>query len=326
MDELNHSLTPEAKCFIEEWNDETTDFIEAHTSGSTGKPKQIHLPKEMVARSAIRSIKHFGITPQSRLHLALSPDYIAGKMLIVRALLAGCRLTAEQPSQTPLATDTDPTPIQLLSLVGAQLPGFCESMRRPMAPRVRHLLLGGAPLNDSMRRLALSGDWTPWESYGMTETASHIALRRITADNSLPFETLPGISVTLNEDECLVIDLGEDGIFSTNDVAELTDSRHFRILGRKDNVIITGGLKVFPEQIEALIAPAMPDGRRYFITSRPSERWGQELILVVEGEPCPLPDLHKLGLGHHQIPRDIIFQSKLSLTSSGKIIRRLPGE
>lgn len=324
MDKLISTFTPAAREFLDEWLDESSDCITAHTSGSTGRPKQISLPKEMVRRSAIRSIRHFGITQQSRLHLALSPDYIAGKMLVVRAICAGCRLTSEEPSQSPLAQSTDSSPIQLLSLVGAQLSGFCESMRKPEAPKVRHLLLGGAPLNQTMRELALSGDWTAWESYGMTETASHIALRRVTADNSLPFETLPGITVSLDNEGCLVIDLGIDGIFHTNDIAELVDSSHFLILGRKDNVIITGGLKVFPEQIEAAIASAIPEGRRFYVTSRPSERWGQEIVLVVEGEPCPLPDMHTLPLKHHQIPRDILFRRELPLTSSGKIIRVKP--
>lgn len=322
MDKLNSEISDPLQRFLQEWHDESRPCITAHTSGSTGTPKAILLPKEMIRRSAMRSNLHFGIRSSSRLHLALSPDYIAGKMLIVRALIAGCRLTVESPSQDPLGSLSDLTPISLLSLVGAQLPGLIENSRYRKIPEIRHLLLGGAPLNDHMRHLACSGNWTPWESYGMTETASHIALRPITIDRALPFKTLPGISVSLDADDCLVIDLGVDGIFHTNDIAQLIDSNTFFILGRKDNAIITAGHKVFPEQIENIISASLPSGRRFYITSSSSEKWGETIKLVIEGDPCPLPDFHALPLKSFQIPRQTVFVKNIHTTSSGKIIRK----
>lgn len=320
MDKLNHPL--EVQQFINEWQDDTKDFICAHTSGSTGRPKVIRLPKEMMRRSAERSNRHFGITKDSRLHLALSTDYIAGKMLIVRALVAGCKLTSELPSQNSLHNSVDSSPIQLLSLVGAQLPGFCNASSRKDFPKVKHLLIGGAPLTGYQRDLACSGDWTPWESYGMTETASHIALRPIKKHQQSAFQTLPGITVSHDSNDCLVIDMGEDGIFHTRDVAQLIDNTHFNILGRLDNVIITGGHKVYPEQIEAALAPHLPSGRRFIISSRRSPQWGEEIILLIEGAPFHLPDFKSLKHKSHWIPREVIFNTKFKTTSSNKIIRK----
>lgn len=272
-------------------------------------------------RSAKRSIKHFGISSSSRLHLALSPDYIAGKMLILRALIADCELTFESPSSSPLSeANTNDKEITLISLVGSQLQGLYQRLQQGSLPPIRHLLLGGAPLNDTMRQMAANGPWQAWESYGMTETASHVALRRITSSPQ-PFEALPGISFSLNDDNCLCINLAEDGIIKTNDIAILYDSTHFDILGRKDNVIITGALKVFPEEVEAIIAPYIAS-RRFYITSRPSQKWGNELILIIEGNEIPIPDFHDIPqLKPHQRPKSVLFLPKLSLTSTGKIIR-----
>lgn len=307
--------------FIREWEDPGTDYVLAQTSGSTGSPKQIRLSKELMKRSAQRSIDFFGLNQSSRIHLALSPEYIAGKMLIVRALLAKCRLTFEEPSQFPLRHDMDQTPIRLLSLVGAQLPGYIEIMKANPSLRVEHLLVGGAPLTQYQRTHACSGDWIPWESYGMTETASHIALRKITLTEKIPFEVLPGIRVMTDEDGALVIDLGSDGIIHTNDIANLLDDTHFTIIGRKDNVIITGGHKVFPEKVEAIISPYLPSGHRFFIGSRASKKWGQEILLYLEGPEIDLPDFHRLGLRSYEIPRDVVYLSSIPATSSGKIIR-----
>lgn len=272
-------------------------------------------------RSAKRSIKHFGISSSSRLHLALCPDYIAGKMLILRALIADCELTFESPSSSPLSeANTNDKEITLISLVGSQLQGLYQRLQQGSLPPIRHLLLGGAPLNDTMRQMAANGPWQAWESYGMTETASHVALRRITSSTQ-PFEALPGISFCLDDDNCLCINLAEDGIIKTNDIATLYDSTHFDILGRKDNVIITGALKVFPEEVEAIIAPYIAS-RRFYITSRPSQKWGNELILIIEGDEIPIPDFHNIPqLKPHQRPKSVLFVPKLSLTSTGKIIR-----
>lgn len=318
MDKLTDDFRRKIDTFVDEWNN-TNDYITAHTSGSTGTPKNILLPKEMVRRSAQRSISHFGIDTSSRLHLCLSPDYIAGKMLIVRALEAGCRLTYEAPTSEPLKCDTDTSPITLISLVGSQLQGLVNNFT-DATPQIRHMLLGGAPLNGTMRSLALSGDWQCWESYGMTETASHIALRHVTQDDSEPFHALTGIRLSVNGDNCLTIDMGIDGTLTTNDIVDLHSPDEFHLLGRKDNVIITGGLKVFPEKAEKILEPCMQN-RRYYITSRRSLKWGEEVILVIEGEEMQLPDFQKLNMHPYERPHDVIFQEKIPLTSSGKIIR-----
>lgn len=309
--------------FIREWRSKTP-YIEAHTSGSTGKPKEIRLPKQLVRESALRSCRHFGIREGDRLHLCLSPDYIAGKMLIVRALEACARLTFEGPSSAPLAGNTDTQEIRLISIVGSQLEGLRRSMDLLPQLRIRHLLAGGAPLTSSMRRLAAEGPWdAAWESYGMTETASHVALRRITPRGLNPFEALDGIHFSLTDEDCLIIHLPGQEPLITNDIAELLTPRSFVLRGRRDNVVITGGLKVFPEETERAIGPLIPKGRDFYVTSEPSEKWGRSLLLLIEGIPISLSvkGLYASGLPHWQLPKRIIFLPEFRRTSTGKIIR-----
>ncbi len=314
------AIAEEIEQFLAQWRSERP-FIVAHTSGSTGKPKEIHLPKKLMEESAMRSIRFFGIGKESRLHLCLSPSYIAGKMLILRALLSGARLTYEPPSLTPLSEPTDSEPITLISIVGSQLDGLINSLNNSHIA-INHLLLGGSALTPSMRQKALStGCQNVWESYGMTETASHIALRRVTPAAEAPFEALPGITVSTNPEGCLRIEMPTLGTLQTNDIAEITAPGQFRIIGRKDSVIISGGIKIQPEEIEAAIAPAT-GGRAYYITSRKSEKWVNEVILIIEGEPTELPDLSTLISDHRKRPKAIIFVPRIERTDSGKIIRR----
>lgn len=318
--------------FIAEW-ESGAPYIMAHTSGSTGTPKPVRLSRRLVEESARRSIAHFGLDAGSRLHLCLSPSYIAGKMLIVRSLMCGASLTCEEPGLSPLAENIDMREITLMSVVGAQLPGLL-ALRESGAPVpvIRHLLVGGAPLNAAQADMALRVAMNVWESYGMTETASHIALRRIDSASSLrtvPFTLLPGIAVELDARGCLVVDTGVGERLVTNDVAEMLTPRTFLILGRADNVIITGGLKVHPDQVEPLLAPLLAAYPGYFITGREHPRWGNVVCLVVESSGISVAERERIIKGAAELlpthcrPREIVAVSKLKRTDTGKIIRRL---
>lgn len=333
------SFDSEIEDFITLWRSDSP-YIEAHTSGSTGTPKRIMLPRRLVKESAWRSVRHFGLTPDSVIHLMLSPSYIAGKMVIARALEARCKLTREAPSSAPLSGPSTPSHITLLSAVGAQVDGM-ESLRQAgRLPHIRHLLLGGAPLNPSLRVTAAGLADFVWESYGMTETASHIALRPVLASDPegiTPFKPLEDIHISTNARGCLTIEIPGFERLITNDLAHVLPDGSFALLGRADNVIITGGLKVIPEEIERILSPHL-EGHPFYVTSRPHHKWGEELIIAVEDKsvadqvwvspgkyiPDGLPMSQHLKRipEHYKRPKAILLLPAFERTSSGKIKRK----
>lgn len=306
----------ECSAFASEWNDAGKDFVVAHTSGSTGTPKEIRLSKNDMVTSARATNRFFGIGSGSLLHLPLSPSYIAGKMMIVRASEADCVLMAEKPSSTPLA-DYAGRDITLSAVVPSQIPGLLNGKGWR---KIDNLIIGGAPLSAATERKLQELGVPAYATYGMTETCSHVALRKL---GSELFMALPGISFSLDERGCLVIDAPQFSFkrVVTNDLAELDGAEAFRWLGRYDNVINSGGIKIIPEVIEERIAPLMGEVP-FYISSRESERWGREVVLIVEGETSPVSIAQlkdQLGV---ICPKEIICEPKFDRTSSSKIIRR----
>lgn len=332
---------------MEEWGS-ACPYVAAHTSGSTGAPKEVRLPKTDMIHSARATNRAFGINAESLLVCPLSASYIAGKMMIVRAIEADCRLVMEQPSNHPLRDDFGE--IDLLPIVPAQIPGLLDSQ---YVQHVKNVIIGGAPI--SARQEQLICDTAPFRAfatYGMTETCSHVALRRL---GTSEFTAMPGVTFSVDVRGCLTIH--SDGGYSfgrlqTNDVVDLLDAHTFIWRGRADNVVISGGLKLFPEDIEKIVSAAisLPP---FFITGRPSDKWGQELVMVIErpdsatnsdGFPKAIASkdirentgtffenltseslmaiLRKI-LPSVKRPKEIIFVSQIPRTSSGKLIRRL---
>ena len=315
--------------FIAEWRGGGPQIV-AHTSGSTGVPKEIRLPRSVVEASAWRSIRHFGLSADSRLHLCLLPDYIAGKMVIVRALLSGARFTWEHPTQEPLKDLGPENEITLLSVIGAQVMSLVE--RRGSLPKIKHLLVGGAPLNAATAEAALQIADHVWESYGMTETASHVALREICSAEEVstkPFKLLPGVGLTCDEEGRGVIEIENLDTLVTNDIIELCGPDEFFVKGRADNVIITGGKKVNPEQVERKISGAIARRWNYFVAGVPDAKWGNLLALVIESKPLSSEESEALlracaaVTSTHERPRRVICRLPFARTASGKIIRRL---
>lgn len=313
--------------FIAEW-ESSSPFIEVHTSGSTGTPKTIRLSKSMVRESAARTISFFKITSDSNLHLPLSADYIAGKMMIVRALESGAKLTWEPPSNRILRSHS--SPISLLAVVPSQLEDLIK--RADTLPKIENIIVGGSPLNS--RLVALTSEQkiasNIYETYGMTETASHIALRKIDG-NREAFRALNGISIGLDDRGCLTVSLGNGTpVIITNDLAAINDDGSFTILGRIDNVIISGAKKIFPEEVEAFASPFFPN-YQLAATSRPSEKWGEELILVLAVEnnsPASMKRIKEYmeaaanNSEPHMIPKSIITIHELPRNCNGKIDRK----
>ncbi len=306
--------------FLEEWHS-PVPYVVAHTSGSTGAPKEIRLPKADMIVSAEGTCRFFGIDSSSLLYMPLSADYIAGKMMIVRAIVSGAALQVVTPSSDPIP-EAPVGQISLLPVVPAQLPALLSS---PWLHKVGNVIVGGAPLSHSQEEELRGTPMNVYATYGMTETCSHVALRSVSAGEEW-FTAMPGVTFSLDPRGCLVI---EAPAYSwqrlvTNDMVRLLDSRRFVWLGRADNVINSGGVKMVPEEIERILSPHLGD-RPFYITSRPSLRWGEELVMVVED---PSLDTEALLTSlravhpHRILPKAIYTLAALPRTSSGKIIRK----
>lgn len=318
------------KEFEELWYSDADEIV-CHTSGSTGIPKEIRLKKAFMRESAERTLAFFGLDDTSRLHTCLDFDYIASKMMTVRAAVGRCRLTSEKPSNRPLANIAADEEIDLLSVVPSQMAGILDSGKE--WKNIKRILIGGAPIPDSLRlRIALSG-YEVWESYGMTETASHIALRKVTSDITMPFETLAGIEVSADDRGCLIVKLPGHEDIVTNDIAEVTSATQFRILGRIDDCVISGGIKIHPQALEEMLGGFI--AYSYCVTSVPDSKWGERLVLAVErGEDGYEEDFVRKAIGVRlnqyrkilnlgvKAPKEVIFVDSIPRVSNGKIDRK----
>lgn len=316
------NCTPEACAFIDKWYDET-DYIVAHTSGSTGSPKPIKLLKTDMRISAKSTNSFFNITDVSRLLCPLSANYIAGKMMIVRAIMSGAELWMEPPSNAPVCTDYGD--IDMIAVVPSQVPHLLGDQR--IVKRMRNILIGGAQLSAKMSEQIVKSGVSAYVSYGMTETCSHVALRKVDGCTPERYEAMPDIDFGTDDRGCLVVrsDARSFKEIYTNDMVELIDHRHFIWKGRIDNVINSGGIKVYPEEIEKEIQQIMPDGIKYYISKTIDEKWGEAPVLVISEcvDDCTklLADVRGCVKMKVQRPIDIIVRP-IEYTSTGKIIRQ----
>lgn len=316
--------------FIAEFLDDKP-YIMAHTSGSTGKPKPISLAKSDMKASARFTNQFFGLTSQSTLHLCLSPDYIAGKMMLVRALESGANIVIEEPGNRPLV-NYHGSRISLAAFVPSQIPYLVQNPDR--LAMVDAMIVGGGKLVPRWQKALVELGAKAYLTYGMTETCSHVALAPV-AEAPEPYTALGEVQFSTDSNGCLIIDVPhfENRHFATRDVVELIDSRHFYWKGRLDNVIVTGGIKVHPEEVETLMTPLMGD-KRFYITSAPNDKWGDEVVLVVEdgSSPSEKPVLQPLPayleqrlkqvLPRYSVPKHYVMLGEFPLTSSGKVKRQ----
>lgn len=322
--------------FLAQWYG-PQNVITVQTSGSTGPPKAIFLEKKFVAQSALRTLEFFNLKSGQRILLCLPLRYIAGKLMVIRALLGGLDLCTAEPSDdfAFLAQCRD-TPFRFAAMVPNQVTKLLEYPERFEA--LGALLIGGSALPAILDTELQTVPTACFASYGMTETATHIALRRINGpDGSDFFHCLAGISVGLSPEGCLTIDMpGLNGFgpdesdmsgapLTTNDLAELIDRTTFRILGRADHVIISGGIKYFPETIEKKLENAIE--QPFFIGSLPDEILGRRMVLVIEAVPDNLLEkrvtqLFVQYLDRYERPKKIVFKKPFKRTETGKIIRQ----
>lgn len=308
--------------FLDAWFNEK-NYIEVQTSGSTGQPKIIRLLKEHMVNSASMTCNFFHLNEESTALLCLPADYIAGKMMLVRAMVSGFDLIAVAPSANPFQNLR--SVIDFTAITPYQ---FINSYQMLRETPIKKMIVGGSQVSLKLRKLMEDLDIEMYETYGMTETCSHIALRKLNGqDASEYFKVLPGIEIKQDARNCLVIDA--PGLSSetlvTNDVVEMTDGSHFNWLGRFDHVINTGGIKVFPEQVEKKIEPFFD--RRFFIGSLPHEQLNEQVVLILEGEPLTEKALSGLNnqfetvLNKFEIPRKVFNVEEFETSSSGKILK-----
>lgn len=307
--------------FVLEWlNDD--EEIAVSTSGSTGTPKVWHVRKQAMINSALLTAKYFNCNAGTRALLCLPSSYIAGKMMLVRAMHLGWHLYAIEPSSKPLSQAFQSidfaafTPMQLTAI------GALEQQR---LESIKNIIVGGASVSDALRMKLSACSNAIFETYGMAETLSHVALRKISAREE-PFEALEGVSFSVDENMRLLIDAAhiQSETLPTQDVVELIDDRHFYYRGRFDQMINSGGVKLFPEAIERKLASVISE--EYYITSEPDDTLGQRVVLYIESETVPDTEILQQqiasALSRFEIPKRIVIKSRFDRTASGKIIRK----
>ncbi len=325
----DNELKKELVAFLEEWYD-TKNYIEVKTSGSTGSPKTIQLNKNFVAESAKRTLRFFQLKPGDSVLLSLPLIFIAGKLMVIRALIGNLNLFVTEPD-----TDfsfLDQMKFSFAALVPLQMNKILTGEPTPGAwtRQIGQVLLGGSAIPSTLEKQLQQVAASCYSGYAMTETATHIALRKLNGKGAGEFyKCLPNIHVSVSEEGCLQIFM--PGLpkqpLQTNDLAELRDEKHFRILGRSDNVIISGGIKFYPEQIERKLEPFI--GRQFFITSKPHETLGQQLVLVIESEDDPalkksLPGIFQRELTKYEQPKAVLFIPEIPFVEGGKPNRNIP--
>ncbi|AKA36187.1 AMP-binding protein [Flagellimonas lutaonensis] len=305
--------------FLLDWLSESP-IIEVNTSGSTGEPKTIRLKKEHMVNSALATGTYFGLEPgQTALH-CLPSRFIAGKMMLVRAMVLGLEMDYLEPSSRPLL-HTDKK-YDFCAMVPLQATHSYEKLHL-----INTLIVGGAPITNKLKALLQDHPTKVYETYGMTETVTHIAVKKVNGpDKSDYFKTLPDVKISKDERGCLVIDAPKvaDAPVVTNDVVALVSDTEFEWLGRFDNIINSGGVKLVPEQIEAKLANIFEN--RFFVAGIPDEELGQRLILVMEGDGDAdqirgaieaSKDLEKF-----EKPKEVYFIKAFLETDTQKILRK----
>jgi O-succinylbenzoic acid--CoA ligase len=307
--------------FYQEWNN-TEDKLLVHTSGSTGKPKPLWVEKRRMEASANITCDFLGLKKGDTALLCMSLDYIAGKMMVVRSIVRELNLIVVTPSGHPLKNIK--TPIDFAAMVPLQVYNSLQvPIERERLMHIKNLIIGGGAIDDELATTLKSFPNAVWSTYGMTETLSNIALRRLSGEEASEWYTpFPSVKISLNEDNCLVIDapLVCSETLKTNDIAEIHNGK-FRILGRKDNVIVSGGVKIQIEEVEKLLKPHLRN--TFLITKRPDKKYGEIVVMLTESEnTTEIESICEKVLPKFWQPKVYISVKEIPLTETGKLARK----
>lgn len=338
--------------FLSEWNNDS-DRVLVHTSGSTGKPKPMMVEKKRMLNSARITCDFLGLKPGDSALLCMSLDYIAGKMVVVRSIERHLHLISVSPSGHPLKNidlkDVNGKDVNGEITFAAMVPMQVYNTlqvpeERERLTHIRHLIIGGGAIDASLEKelQALPGNIAIWSTYGMTETLSHIALRRINgAEASEWYQPFDSVKISQTEEGCLVIDapLVCAETLVTNDIVEIesyiynkVEKTRFRIKGRKDNVICSGGIKIQIEEVEEFLKPHLE--KPFMIAKKKDEKFGEIAVLLTEDEDLKKVEatIRRLLSGKsddsnnsseskthkYWIPREFLHVNHLPLTETGK--------
>jgi len=313
--------------FIIEWYNEN-DFFEVQTSGSTGLSQLLRIKKEFAINSALSTLDFLELKPGNTALLCLPVSYIAGKMMIIRSIMGRLRLTSVEPKgnvSDDISENTDfaaMIPLQVQNLLEG--PGGISKINQ-----IRKLIIGGASIPPALEENLRNQHHPVYSTYGMTETVSHIAMRRIDgAGYSKNYKLLPNISISQDEHDCLIVNAPflSEQIVHTRDVVRILQNYEFEVLGRLDNMIISGGIKYFPEILEKKLAGCFSD--RFIISSKPDPKLGEKIILIIETQQPEKYPAHLVKnmlngkLTAFEFPREIFFLKKFPETGTSKLARK----
>lgn len=314
--------------FCREWALGKTEFV-LHTSGSTGEPKPIRLTRAQMQASARMTRLALGLREGNTALVCLNVAYIAGTMMLVRGMEIGMTLYIVPPSSQPFDSLPDDLKFDFAAFVPLQVQTLLESENQRLEA-LKVILVGGAAIGASLHAQIRSLNVAAFSTYGMTETVSHVALQRLNGAEASPesYELLDGIEAETDERNCLRLcgAVTNHEWIQTNDVVVFTNKRHFRILGRADNIINSGGVKIQLEKVERAFERVGKGFQRCFAWWTPDERLGQRLVLVIEtSETVDYESLKKdllPWLNPYEIPKEVITVEKFSETPTGKVDKR----
>ncbi len=311
--------------FLMDWLDDKT-YVDVFTSGSTGTPKLIRLDKQAMVHSALATGDFFGINAGDTALQCLPSNFIAGKMMLVRAMILGLKLDLVASTSNPLAKLHKN--YDFCAMVPLQVENSLEDLHK-----INTLIVGGAPASAALIARLQKVSTNIFATYGMTETITHIAVKPL---NHLPkgktasYKTLPNIHISTDNRNCLVIEaprITSEKIV-TNDVVEITSETEFNWLGRFDNIINSGGIKLHPERIEEKLCNFI--NTRFFVTAVEDTQLGEKLILIIEDtlENINIEALHKAlkdskKLSKFEVPKEIYTLKSFVETNTGKVQRGL---
>lgn len=306
--------------FLKEWYN-PENHVEALTSGSTGTPKTIHLQKSYAAASARATLEFFSISPGSTALLSLPVRYIAGRMMLIRALEGNLRLYTTPPASHPQIPDQN---LDFAAFTPHQFYHISSSSDRMKHLNIKTIILGGSPVTPDIVKKSIGFGGKIYETFGMTETYSHIALRSVYPETSDWFCAVPGVHFR-SEEGHLIIEAPHLGIrdLKTNDQVKLKSNTEFQWLGRSDFVINSGGIKIFPEVIEKKLASAISSP--FFIAGIPHPSLGEQVALVIEKSETKSAvnreNIFNRNLSQYEKPRTTIYVHRIVKTATGKINR-----
>lgn len=314
--------------FCQSYASEKETFV-LHTSGSTGHPKPILLTRVQMQASAWMTQKALNLKSAQRALVCLNVAYIAGTMMLVRGMELGLTMYVVAPSSQPFAELPNDLPIDFIAVVPLQLQTLLEMRQHNRLNTLNVIIVGGAAINSVLSSQIQALNVPVFSTYGMTETVSHIALRKLNGPDASEFYTLlQGVEADTDERDCLRLRgaVTNNEWIQTNDVVVFTDTFHFQIIGRADNIINSGGVKIQLEKVERAIEQIWNRAERFFVWWKPDERLGQMLILVLENvqvfdKESLNRDLQAL-LSPYEIPREVLTVKKFVETTTGKVDKR----